>query len=316
MNDKTIVYGVDVSKTRLDIGCYEMEACVQIANAPEPIATWLKSLAVGSVVAMEATGEYHQLLAHLAQAAGMVVFVLNPQWLRHYARAIGQRGKTDRIDARMIARYAVHEHPRLIAWQPPAAGVDMLSKLLIRRQALVGARQMLAQSLAGMPELKAQRQSLLKSFKRMIVNLELLIAQQIARVPALANLNRRLITMVGVGKIVAAQLVASLTRLAFRNVRAFVAYTGLDPRPEDSGNKRGRRVLSKHGNALLRCLLYNGAMAATRSQLFKPLYLQLRARGLATTEAIVIIARKLARIAFALFKSGESFDAQKHFKNA
>jgi hypothetical protein len=67
---------------------------------------------------------------------------------------------------------------------------------------------------------------------------------------------------------------------------------------------------------LLRCQLFNGARAAANSKLFKPRYLQLRNRGFETTEAIVILARKIARIAFALFKSGEIFDAQKHFKTA
>ena len=314
MDDKSKVYGVDVSKVTLEIGRYEVEACKQINNAPESIALWLASIPAGSMVAMEATGEYHRVLAHAAHAAGMVVIVLNPKVLKHYARAVGQRGKTDRIDARLVARYVVHEKQKLVAWQPPTPAVEALSRLLVRRQALVGAHQMLAQSLSGMPALKAQRQSLLASIKRMIGNLELLIAKELACVPALARLHRRLMTMVGVGKVVAAQLVASLARLEFRNARAFIAYTGLDPRPEDSGNKRGRRFLSKHGNALLRCLLYNGAMAATRSKLFKPLYLQLRTRGLASTEAIVIIARKLARIAFALYKSGQDFDPQKHLK--
>ncbi len=316
MNDKPTVYGVDVSKAKLDIGQYEVQTLEQVQNAPEPITAWLASIPAGSIVAMEATGEYHRVLAHLAHATGMGVFVLNPKVLKHYARAVGQRAKTDRIDAQLIARYAVHERSKLFAWQPPMPAADALSRLLVRRQALVNAHQMLSQSLGGLPALKAERQSLSASFKRMIANLELRIAQELAGVPALAALHRRLMSIVGVGKIVAAQLVACLARVNFRHARAFIAYTGLDPRPEDSGTHRGRRFLSKHGNALLRCLLYNGGMAAIRTKLFKPLYLQLRARGLASTEAIVIIARKIARIAFALYRSGQVFDAKKHLKTA
>src|SRR5688572_17923570 len=123
-------------------------------------------------------------------------------------------------------------------------------------------------------------------------------------------------TIVGVGPVVSAQLIACLARLRFRNARAFIAYTGLDPRPNDSGEHRGTRYLSKHGNALLRCLLFNGAMAAVRTTLFKPMYVQLQARGLASTQAIVVVARKLARIAFAIYQSGQTFDPTKHLKNA
>jgi len=135
-------------------------------------------------------------------------------------------------------------------------------------------------------------------------------------VPALAQLHRRLCTIVGVGFVTAAQLVACLTRLRFARVDSFIAYTGLDPKPDDSGERRGRRVLSKNGPRLLRQLLYTSGMAAAHSKLFKPIYLALLARGLKTTEAIVILARKIARIAFALYRSEDSFDAQRHLRAA
>ena len=316
MDHKQAVYGVDVSKATLVVGEYHSEQMMRIDNTPEPIARWLASLAPGSVVAMEATGCYFELLAHLAGAAGMVVFVLNPRTLRHYARALGLRAKTDRVDALLIARYAMHERAKLRAWQPPSRLVDTLSRLLKRRHVLVGANQTLMQSLSGMKLLKAERQALQASLKRMIANLELLIRVEIAKQPELAALHRRLTTIVGVGPISAAQLVAALLRFEFARCDAFIAYTGLDPRPDDSGLRRGRRRLSKHGPGLLRCLLFNGARAAARGKVFKPLYEQLLARGLQTTEAYVVLARKLARIAFALFKSGGVFDAQRHLRTA
>lgn len=311
MDHKQTVYGVDVAKAKLVIGQYEAEALIEIENAPEAIAAWLASLPAGSVVAMEATGAYYRLLAH---AAGMAVYVLNPQRLKHYGRAVGSRGKTDRIDARLIARYLEHERAKLRAWQPPPVAADALSRLLGRRQALVKARQMLVQSLSGVPALKKYQQTLLASFKRMLANLDLLIRAELARTPQMAALYHRLMSIVGVGSVLAAQLVAALSALSFSRADSFVAYTGLDPRPDDSGEHRGRRRLTKHGPALLRCLLYTAGMAAAHSKLFKPLYLQLRARGLHSTEAIVILARKLARIAFALYKSGEIFDANRHLK--
>ena len=316
MIDKKTVYGVDVAKAALVLGQYEGEALVEIDNTLESISAWLARLPAGSVIAMEATGTYHRLLAQLAHGTGMAVYVLNPQTLKHYAKAIGQRGKTDRIDARMIARYVVHEAAKLRCWQPPAAGADTLSRLLVRRRALVVARETLRQSLSGLPELKTHRQTLMASFKRMLGNVDLLISAELGRVPHMAALYQRLMSIVGVGRVVAAQLVAAMSVLHFTRVDAFIAYTGLDPRPEDSGQHRGKRRLSKHGPALLRCQLYNAGMAAANSKLFKPLYQRLRARGLASTQAIVILARKIARIAFALYKSGQTFDAQKHFKTA
>lgn len=316
MDHKQTIYGVDVSKATLAVACYEDETLVQIANTPAAIAAWLARVPAGSVVAMEATGCYHRMLAQMAHAAGLMVYVLNPQVLKHYAQAIGQRGKTDNCDARMIARYVVHERSKLRAWQPPLVAADTLSQLLVRRRTLVNARQTLEQSLSGMPMLKAQRQTLLASLKRTVATLDLLIRRELARVPEMAALHRRLMSIVGIGEVVAAQLVAALRTLCFTRAAAFIAYTGLDPRPDDSGQHRGKRRLSKRGPALLRCLLYNAAMSAANSKVFKPTYLRLRERGLQSTEAMVILARKLARIAFALYKSGQTFDAQRHLKTA
>ena len=213
----------------------------------------------------------------------------------------------------MIARYAVHEQARLRCWVPPARAADRLSQLLERRHTVMGARQTLAQSLA-MPMLKAPRESLLANFERILRRLDILIRHELARLPGMAALYERLKGIVGIGPVVAAQLVAVFSTLNFAKADSFIAYTGLDPRPDDSGDRRGRRRLSKRGPPLLRCLLYNAGMAAANSRLLKPVYKQLRARGLQTTEAIVILARKIARIAFALYKSGHCFDAQKHLK--
>lgn len=316
MDNKSRVFGVDVSKASLVIGDYECAVLLKIDNAPAAIAQWLSSIPAGSIVAMEATGAYHQVLAALAHGAHMRVFVLNPRALKHYAEAIGQRGKTDPVDTRMIARYARHEQAKLVPWEPPPAAADKLSQLLQRRERLVHARQMLSQTLAGVSALKGAREELLASLKRMIKDVESLMRAQLAQVPAVAELHRRLSSIVGVGFVVATELVVALTRIRFGRVDSFIAYTGLDPRPDDSGLRHGRRRLSKRGPALLRCLLYNAGMAAAHSKLFKPLYLSLRARGLRSTQAIVILARKLARVAFALYRSGDTFNPAKHLKTA
>jgi len=316
MDHNKAVYGVDVSKAKLVIAQYDAQTLTEVDNQPESIAAWLAGLPKGAVVAMEATGAYHRLLAHMAHASGMQVYVLNPQTLKHYASAIGQRGKTDNCDARMIARYAVHERAKLRHWRPAAQAADRLSQLLERRHTVVVARQTLAQSLSGLPMLKLPRASLLASLDRTLGRLDILIRHEIARLPGMAALYERLMSIVGVGPVVAAQLVAAFSTLNFARTDSFIAYTGLDPRAADSGTRRGRRRLSKHGPPLLRCQLYNAGRAASTSKLFKPVYKKLLERGLQTTEALVILARKIARIAFAVYKSGEVFDAQKHFKMA
>ena len=107
-------------------------------------------------------------------------------------------------------------------------------------------------------------------------------------------------------------LLAMLERIPYESSDALVAATGLDPRPNDSGDHRGRRKITKRGSSELRRLLYNCAMAAAReSEPFQRIYRGYRERGLNSTTALIAIARKLVRTSFALDRSGELFDALK-----
>ena len=102
---------------------------------------------------------------------------------------------------------------------------------------------------------------------------------------------------------------AQLSCFEFANADALVAYSGLDPRPNDSGTRGGHRRLSKKGPALLRRQVFLVGFAASHSKALSPLYRAIRAKGFATTEALVILGRKLLRVAFAIWKGGEVFDA-------
>ena len=109
-----------------------------------------------------------------------------------------------------------------------------------------------------------------------------------------------------------AALISVFERLGPCSADAVIAMTGFDPRPMDSGRKTGARRLSKRGPAELRRLLYVAAMSAARTSSWKPFYLAQRAKGLPTTAALVVLARKLVRVAFSLFKQQKLFDPLRH----
>ena len=88
----------------------------------------------------------------------------------------------------------------------------------------------------------------------------------------------------------------------------FVAFTGLDPRPDDSGQHRGKRRLSKRGPSELRRLLYVAAMSAKKTKVWKPLFEHYRTKGLSTTAALVILARRIARTAWSMYTYNTEFD--------
>lgn len=310
MQPSPLFIGVDVSKCELVIAMAGQPLCCVPNDAPS-VRAWLRTVPAQALIAMESTGRYHSLLAHLSAQAGLKVYVLNARDVFFYARALGTRAKTDSVDAVVIARYLAEHHAQLHPWQPGSAAQQQLQELLKRRAQVVAHHSALRQSFTGvevhgdaMRTLKAAFDSLLQSIDAQLVRL-------IDSDEQMAQGYQRLQTITGIGAQTGALLTALLSRIAFANADALVAYSGLDPRPNDSGAKRGRRRLSKKGPALLRRQMYLAGFAATRSKVLKPQYQTLPAKGLSATEAIVILGRKLLRVAFAVWKSGQAFDPMK-----
>ena len=301
--------GADVGKDEIVVACAEARFSPRkIENQRAALLAFLKGLPVGSRIGMESTGSYHELLAELAHKLGFVVYVLNPKDTRHYAKAMGLRGKTDRVDAELIARLIAHEHERLHRWIPPTPEQRQINRLLKRRAKVSGVRAALTQSFKGLKgfaaELKALRQRLDKLLARIDAKVKALIEASDERKQDYARLRK----ITGVGAVVGSSVLNTLERVRLRSADAFVAFTGLDPRPDDSGQHRGRRRLSKRGPSELRRLFYLAAMAAAKTKTWKPLYEHYRAKGLSTTEALVILARRIARTAWSIYTHKTDFD--------
>jgi transposase len=115
-------------------------------------------------------------------------------------------------------------------------------------------------------------------------------------------------TINGVGPVVSVALVNILEHIPLGSADAFVAFTGLDPRPDESGQHRGKRRLSKRGPSELRRLLYLAAMSAKKTPMWKPLFEYYRAKGLSTTACFVILARRIARTAWSMYTYRTEFD--------
>ena len=304
--------GVDVSKAELVIATHGQDNCLSLANQCTAIAQWLRTLAPGSFLAMESTGPYHQLLANLAASMGLSVFVLNARDVFFYAKSLGARGKTDRVDARIIARYLAEHHARLHPYCAPSACQAEIHQLLGQRWTVVSKRTALRASLKPCQASIAQANCALEAaFAGLLSAIDERITALIDNDAQLRSARVLLQSIVGVGVQTSALLANLLMRLPFANSDALVAYSGLDPRANDSGRSRGRRRLSKRGNPALRHQMYMAAMSACRTNTFAALYKGLLARGLKTTEALVILARKLLRIAFAVWRSGQPFEAHR-----
>ena len=322
MSDSSEVIGADISQREIVLAWSQAKRpCLKITNTRKAISRWLKQLPARCVIGMEATGRLHQLLADLAVEHGHTVYVVNPKQLAAYARSVGQRGKTDPMDAAVIARYVAREHDGLHPYRTPSALQRTVRDLLSQRAAIVRHASALKQSIratttASNSALKRAHQATLRSMNTLLGEINKELKRTIAANDALEIKRKQLQSITGIGLINSVALTHRFDRTPFANSDAVVAAWGLDPRPRDSGNRMGKRRLTKQGNAEDRRLIYLAAQSASKTKLFNPIYRSLLARGLSTTEAIVILARKLLRIAFAIWTHGEAFNQHKVGKMA
>ena len=303
--------GVDVAKAELVIAvCGRPDLSTAIPNTERAVKEWIGTVPIGSRIGAESTGPYHELLALAGEKAGMNVFVLNARDVFYYARALGQRGKTDRTDAEVIARYIAEHHGHLHTFEAGTHAQRRIDSLLRRRAAVAGQKSALKQTLRGVPELSEEVAVLQKQYDVLLAALDQQLLSLVQEDTATSVTFSLLKTIPGFGPQNAAMFASVLKRIPFKNSDALVAFSGLDPRPADSGQRRGRRRLSKRGPSLMRRLIYLAASASSRTKAGRPIYAALRARGFSTTAALVILSRKLLRTAFAVCKSGKPFDIE------
>ncbi|MBX3612153.1 MAG: IS110 family transposase [Burkholderiaceae bacterium] len=309
MQASTLCIGVDVAKAELVVAVAGQRP-YSVPNEAASISRWLRTVPAHALIAMESTGRYHGLLAGLANQMGLNVYVLNARDVFFYARALGTRAKTDGVDATVIARYLSERHLQLHPWRPADSTHRQVQELLTRRAQVVMHRSALCQAFKATDlQDSIDTSALHGAFDALLRSIDAQVQRLIASDTQLAEGYHRLCTITGIGAQTGALLATLLSRIPFANADALVAYSGLDPRPNDSGTRRGRRRLSKKGPAFLRRQMYLAGLAASHSKALGPLYRAIRAKGFASTEAIVILGRKLLRVAFAVWKGSEGFDA-------
>ncbi|WP_420232979.1 IS110 family transposase [Pseudomonas sp. ABY48] len=300
------IVGVDVAKNELVIYHAELDLLEAIANEKATIKKWLKALPGPVTIAIESTNIYHLEFADLAYEAGCVIYMVGGYELHHYREGVKVRAKTDALDAKLLARYLKNEAEELRPWAPPSPLYRQLLSLFRRRAALVQARVALVQSWANEPLLKTAFDEQIKAMQRLETVVEKTIKDQLKNAGLLGQL-KRCMEVEGIGFLTGARLITAFQRGDFRNADAFIAFLGMDLRVSKSGQKDGRRSLSKRGDPEVRRLLHNAAMSARRTKAWKKFYEEKRSRGFSTTEALVMLARKLARIVFALLKGQSEY---------
>lgn len=300
-----ITVGIDVSKARLDVHVHPVGESFAVDNdeaGVEALTERLGRLDGLMGVALEASGRCEQLAVASLAEAGLPVMVLNPAQVQAFAKAIGQRVKTDPLDARLIAQFlaAVRPEPRPL----PDEATRQLAALMARRRQLVGMlvaeKARYRQAAPGTVRVSLARMvtTLLDALKE----LDRDIGITMRGTPVWRDKENLLVSVPGIGPTIARTLLAELPELGQLNPRQIAALAGLAPYTRQSGRWRGQSRIGG-GRTVVRTALFMGAMVATRhNPILKAFRDRLVANGKPKLVAIVAVARKLLTILNAILR--------------
>jgi transposase len=314
--------GIDVAKVKLDCellntstGKVKAKVVPNTADGFRKLLDWLrKHDAASAHLIMEPTGVYHESAAFFFSDAGLAISLVNPAQLRKFAQGIGVKTKTDKADAKVLARYGEMQKPEV--WQPPPLSVRTLKALLARRDAVADDllreknRQEKLEA-TETPQLVTESvQSSIKFLEDELKRLQKCIDDLIDDDPDLREKKELLTSIPGVGDRVSDHMTALLAGRDFATAEQLAAYLGLVPVHWESGSSvRGRPRMSKAGPAHLRKLLYMPAVVAIqRNAHVKALYERLLERGKSKMAAIGAAMRKIAHLCFGVVKTGRAYD--------
>jgi transposase len=258
--------GVDVAKDRFDVKFLPQNRLHTFANSPQGIQLLLDLLNAlpGCLVIVEATGGYERrLVAELVNAAHRVA-VVNPRQVRHFARALGQLAKTDRIDAHVLALFGQRMQPRETA--KISKTQEELQQLVVRR------RQVISLQTAESNRLQQTTSKLAaKGIRKLLALLDKQLSELDAEIAKLVQSDNDwkakdqiLQSVPGVGPVTSFALLAELPELGRISRQQIAALVGVAPFNHDSGKLKGTRAIAG-GRRSVRSALYMAALTARRS---------------------------------------------------
>lgn len=298
------VVGIDVSKDKLDVHIRPAGETFVVSRDADGLNELIKRLQSVRAVAIgvEATGGFEQVVAATLAAAGLPIVVVNPAQVRSFARALGQRAKTDPIDAGVIAHFVEATRPEV---RPlPDEQTKLLAELVTRRRQiihmLVSERQRQQHLLSRAMKKSVAR--LILALEKELNSLDRGIDEALRGCDAWKEKQDLLKSVPGVGDVTARTLLAELPELGTLDRRKIAALVGLAPYTQSSGKWKGKSFIAG-GRSTVRAALYMAAVTAIRANpLLKDFYQQLLVRGKAKLAALIAVARKLLTVLNAIIR--------------
>jgi transposase len=279
---------------------------LKLDNQASSIQTYLDSLPPGAIIAIESTGGYGALLAEMAVRAGFTVYMLRPDKVKKHREAGPNRSKTDDIDAKVIRDYVVTFAKDLHPHQPLPALEAKIRRLSRTRDKIVQKMSDLRKALRSLGDSKKDVDATLAPLLARIKRIE----KQLAELIEQTGDGKILYSIPSIKLIATAAVLPAIRTMRFKSKHALVSFFGMDLTADESGEKVGRRRMSKQGDNKARKALYIAAVSASHSKAFGPYYKMLREqKRLTTTQALNVLARKLLHIIYGVYYSQTPFKA-------
>ncbi|WP_114311594.1 IS110 family transposase [Thermus caldifontis] len=301
--------GVDVGSRWLDVALGPEGEVLRVAN-PAGIPDLLQRLPSGAVVGLEGTGTYYRPLAYALYRAGFHVVVLNPFAVKSYSRSLLRRAKTDRADARLIARFVAERWQQLPPYYPSEDSLVLLGVLVRLWDSLTSDYVGMLNRLHAWEYVVPGLADLLRDIPAGVEGLRRRVLREALQVVGsddlLSSWVESLMSLPGIGQVLAIRILAYSGDLRrFRSARAYAAFTGLTPRIVQSGVMPQSSRISRFGPPGLRGAYYMAAVAAYRSSSLHRSFVEaLMARGKPKKVALVALANRLARAAWVVCVKG------------
>lgn len=272
---------------------------------------------------MEPTGVYHEELAYFLDAHDRKVCVLVATRASAYADSLPVKSKTDAIDAEILARYGLERQPR--CWQPPTGKLPAIKRLLRERVTLQEQHNQLAnrlhatQTAWGSPQSTIDRLTdHMRYIEEALADIEAELDQLWTTEPPLAEAIHRIEAVQGLRPLTILTVLAETNGFATQpNRNQLSSYSGLDVVLDESGKHVGATKISKHGTAHIRRALYMPAVSASQHNPALSTFYQRLMEGYGEDQkqkAIVAVMRKLLLLIHSLWKSGQDYDPQFHYR--
>jgi transposase len=298
--------GCDISKDRLDVFDPQIGRASAYANSAAGIRALLKACSPDNILVFEATSGCDQALLSALAAAGRPFVRLNPLHAWHFAQSLNLP-KTDKTDARMLARLGAERQPAPHLPQDPARVA--LAELANRRDQLkrmeTQEKNRLTKTVS--PMIRADIRASLKALAARIASFEAEIADHLARSPDLARDAQLLRSVPGIGPVTSANLLARLPELGHLDRRAIASLAGLAPKARESGKFRGTRRVGQ-GREVVRRLLYMSALSLWRTPgPATDTLRRMQQAGKPSKVILIAMARKIVTIANAVIRDQTPF---------